>query len=405
MGFLEEYQKWATDCCDAPPIFHGFCGLGALASVMARRIRFPFGAGYVYPNVWILLVGSSGSRKSQSMKLMRGLLQNAKSPIFPNEFSQEKLMSLIAERKHGTFCISEFSQFMGNIRKGYNEGTLGFLTDIYDVPEEYTRTTQKSEHTLIRPTVVLFACSTPDYMGANEDEWASGFGPRFLVINGERTDHLPLPPPPNPDRAKRLERFLHNAGRIAAVCSLEDEEHYKKWASAFDASMRSKSLMEQSIGVRVENYVLKISMLVQISMMEELFHGVPTHLTVDGLARDEKPHKLLITKAAVEKSIEIAERVMARQYESVRNSSVGSGGSDNKKRIKSFAEAMRTLGGGEGAAVLHAALMKHTGWSAPDLTGVVRDMEQSGDLLTVKVPGAAGRNARGYQLTATGRSM
>lgn len=269
-SFVDEYVAYASEFCDAPNAYHYFCALGTLAAVVSRKVSMPFGVKDLHPNLWLLLVGTSGERKSSAIAIADYLLSRSEAaPIFPNEFSREALVEIFQRHGSGVFLISEYSNLMGMMRLKYNDGVIGFLTDIYDVPRDYKRESLgKGQISLQKPCPNIIAGTTPEYMKTSADEWFSGWGPRFIVVAGERRRLIPIPPVPNRDREQRLLNFLHNAKRMPPVnFYLPDPERdaFGGWAQEFDARMRKGHAHAKALGSRLYAAALKLAMLLQVS--------------------------------------------------------------------------------------------------------------------------------------------
>ena len=115
MNFLKEYPLYCAEMTDAPMEFHQAVALGVLASACGNNFYFPFGDNRVYPNMYLILLGtSSDTRKSTSLQFGKNILQHAKPEIIhPNEFSHEKLLQVMSKRPTGVFFYSEFLSLMG----------------------------------------------------------------------------------------------------------------------------------------------------------------------------------------------------------------------------------------------------------------------------------------------------
>ncbi|MCG8436074.1 MAG: DUF3987 domain-containing protein, partial [Gammaproteobacteria bacterium] len=149
--FVDEYVRYAKPICHAPELFHRMSALNCLSAALGSNVCMRWGDGWIYPNLWVLLLADSGiSAKTTAMNIGMSLLQDVDGiKLFPDEFSYEGLVGLLETHSCGVFAISEFSQWMGQMRRNYNDGALGLLTKIYDVPDVHDRTL-KSGHVRLR---------------------------------------------------------------------------------------------------------------------------------------------------------------------------------------------------------------------------------------------------------------
>jgi len=344
LDFLSAYVEYAQEFCHAPGQFHRFAAMNALSTALGSRVRMAWGDNWIYPNLWLLLLAESSiSAKTTAMKISSRIMSQVPGMnMFPNEFSREGLVKLLEEHKSGTFLISEFSQFMGLTRAGYNEGVLGFLTDIYDVPETYRRVLQKGEFNLVRPCVNILACSTPDYMSANEDEWMSGFGPRFLLIADEATRFIPIPPPSDERKRNKLACFLRNAQTVRGIAVFEEPDMYADWATRQWKDLRRRPSLERAWSARVRDYVVKIAMIIEIAHWTALWdHGMPKPDSREAFLSG-KVGKIKISQQSLMEAIDLCDEVSGKQLKAYAESSVVS--TKYSKQMESVVQAIAHFG-------------------------------------------------------------
>lgn len=270
--YLQVYEAYSKKVTDAPEVFNEFAGMFSLSTSIARSMSIPFGSQEIYPNMWLFLLGSSGSRKTTAMNIAKEVvLMAGVCGYLPNEFSQEALIGELHKQPNSALWLSEMSNFMGVMRKKYNDGNLGALTDMYDVPEKYMRRTKgDGEMTLERPAVSVFACSTPNFMGVNKEEWSSGFGPRFLMVSSARSDFIPWPETKDFTTRAQLIAFLKNAARLQGKkVAINDDAKAKwcAWSTATDETVRQDEDAIQSFFNRLQVYSLKMAMIHRVSRM------------------------------------------------------------------------------------------------------------------------------------------
>jgi hypothetical protein len=388
--FTADYTKYASDFCDAPQAFHRFLGVAAIACAAAHRVYMPYGVKDLHPNLWMLLVGTSGDRKTSAIGITDYLLaKSGACPVLPNEFSREALMGIFTEQQRGVFIISEYSAFMGNLHKSYNEGTLGFLTDIYDVPRVYKRTTAiKGVQELRKPCANIIAATTPHYMSTSMEEWMSGWGPRFLVIPGERRSLIPVPPAPNTFLEAGLTNFLYNASQMNPTIFLLQgpaREYYIKWITGFDAQCRKSGALAKSVGTRIQGYALKFAMLLQISSRYDKWSIIKEQ------APPTQPvEKEIITESSMKQGCLLVEAVFKASMKAFWDTSVGSGDFAEKKiRI---VEILKSHSG----AMLHTQLLRLSGFGQRVFNEVMDTLIEGGDLEVENFKAENGKVARRY---------
>jgi hypothetical protein len=130
---------------DAPREYQIAAGVAVIAATIASRVYLPFGGDRLYPNVWILILGSSSFfRKSSTLSKAKKTLSrfqagDSKGILLPDEFSREALLRHLSERAQGLLTYSEFSGALACFGHYYMSGTKELLADLYDSPDSYTR--------------------------------------------------------------------------------------------------------------------------------------------------------------------------------------------------------------------------------------------------------------------------
>lgn len=202
--FLRLYAEYASQCCDAPDLYHLGVGLTIFSGAIAKSVSIPFLAGRtLIPNLYTLLVGPSRSaRKTASMDAGVGILQAANpEAIISVPGSYEELITQLRATPSGILTFREFGHFLKTTQRGYSEPMRTVLMDIYDWPSNrpYTRNLRKGK-TIIEPPIclsLLGAVSTDLlYAFTDTEEWTGGFMARMLLLYGERGEfRMPLPWP------------------------------------------------------------------------------------------------------------------------------------------------------------------------------------------------------------------
>jgi hypothetical protein len=200
MSFLSDYRHFTSDN-EAPEVFHFWSALSALSSVISRRVSLSLGYMKVYPNIYAILVGNAGVRKTTAMDIAREMVMDWKDIPFSAEcITKQALcqdMMLNAGRNYTnekgeivqytpySIYATEMSHFIGVDPIGM----VDFLTTVYDRKIYDTKTKNKGSEYIIGPYVTLLGCTTPDWMRAwmKDEIMTGGFLRRALIVffNGE----------------------------------------------------------------------------------------------------------------------------------------------------------------------------------------------------------------------------
>ena len=96
--FFSRYLEY-TSGGEVPICFHRWSAIVGIGVLLERNVYLQFGHGAIYPNMYVMLLGSSGVRKSTSIKIVKKLIREAGyDHIAADRTSKEKfLMDLAGE--------------------------------------------------------------------------------------------------------------------------------------------------------------------------------------------------------------------------------------------------------------------------------------------------------------------
>lgn len=212
---MDEYKQWATSVTDAVPEFHELTCAMVMSALMATTLRLQTSRPQpIVPNLWGLILGESTlTRKTTAMDMgMDFIMEIQNELMIASDASVEGLVSSLSLRPKmvSIFYRDEVAGLFDSMaNKDYLAGMQETFTKMYDVPKFMTRQLRKERFTLSEPIFIFFGGGVPDKMYSliNENYFASGFIPRFLVMRGygdvERI--RPTGPPQAHDMGKRSE--------------------------------------------------------------------------------------------------------------------------------------------------------------------------------------------------------
>lgn len=245
--FLNDYLAMVEDT-ESPRLFHIWSAISGLASCLGRRCWFPFGPMTIFPNQYIALVGTPGTRKSTALSIMKkqlrkstgvrfapadtagqrqGLVEAMRGSEAPKEYlaqvelgsaenslagltlgdiaeitnvvDEESELRFIsaADKHHITVLATELSRFIGQ----NNFQMLDFLGTMWD-GEDYEYQTKTGLTILKNPLINLLAATTPTSINIAMPPAAGGQGflSRMILVYGSRKYKL-VPRPSEPDPA------------------------------------------------------------------------------------------------------------------------------------------------------------------------------------------------------------
>lgn len=253
--FLNDYMEMVEDT-ESPRLFHLWAGISGISAALGRRCWLPFGPMTVYPNQFITLVGTPGTRKSTAMNIMKrnlrkstgvrfapvdtagqrqGLVEamrgkndseeyidgvelaaaesslagltlddvarisNVRDPGEEDSDSFDEARNFIsgADKHHIMVTATELSRFIGQ----NNFQMLDFLGTMWD-GEDYEYQTKAGITLLKNPLINLLSCTTPTSLNVAMPPAAGGQGflSRMILVYGSRKyREVATPTEPDPE--------------------------------------------------------------------------------------------------------------------------------------------------------------------------------------------------------------
>lgn len=203
---MQRYLQYKSRS-ECPKNFHRWSILSAVGTMLERRVSFQMG-GIIYPNMYVMLVGSPATRKSTAINSIHRLLAGGGYDKFAsNRTSKQQFMRDLAESTDDlssgwesvNSCYINTDEFLDFIGMGNTEFTT-LLTHLWDNHSHYKEKYTKTEVLAINPTVNLLSGVTPTnlQLGMPPDAGGTGFLSRTIMVYGEPSgQRITFPPPPD----------------------------------------------------------------------------------------------------------------------------------------------------------------------------------------------------------------
>lgn len=281
------FERYAAYTADTEPMwwYHRWCLYSAIGALLGRRFYFEHGHFQVNPNLYCMLIGDTGSRKSSAIKLMRKLLLQAGGlKIAADRSSKERFLSDLQgdfseqddggeSNKHGKrvsildkttaealwgtdtqddtpreiFVVAdEFNDFIGtnNIEFASLLGTLWDYEGVY----EYRIKTGKSAR-VPNPTINILGGNTAQgiTIAFPQELLNQGFFGRLILIYGERSGRkitFPKKPPVEETNAivsilQKMQLTMQGPASLSSGAADTLDKLYKHWPEMQDARFKS----------------------------------------------------------------------------------------------------------------------------------------------------------------------
>lgn len=226
---------------EAPYIYHRWCMISSIAALLGRQAYLPFGHSAIYPNMYVMLMGSPGARKNTAINIAQKLLMRigydnfAADKVSKERFlidmvngqeneDMEDLMELVLDDMTSEMYIvaEEFTDFTGK----NNVELLTMFAKLWDNPDHYKQPKIHGQSVFVpKPTCNMLAGNTPSAYHTNMPLEAIGQGyfSRVLHIHGEATGRkITIPPPPSKEamvaidtRYKEIKKHVRGAFKVS----------------------------------------------------------------------------------------------------------------------------------------------------------------------------------------------
>lgn len=276
--FFSAYIEYVSGT--EPPVnYHRWCIIAAIGAYLGRDFAFPHGHFTIYPNLYTMLIGASGDRKSTAIKMAKEFIQKAgydKTKIAADKTSKEKFLmdlsgeedsdgkktdtDILAENLWGDadlesrppcemfIMADEFNEFMGN----GNIDFISMLGNLWDYSGVYkSRVKNSSSVAIPNPTVSILGGNTPTNfaLAFPPETLGQGFFSRLLLIYGEpsgRKITFPKRPPEEvtTELCKLFQLIKERARGIATLTPLAEkllDKIYHNWGEIDDVRFTSYS--------------------------------------------------------------------------------------------------------------------------------------------------------------------
>lgn len=234
---------------ETPAVFHRWAAISAIGALLGRNFSIEFGHQILAPNIYCMLMGSPGSRKSTAIKVMKKLIVGiGYDTIAADKTTKEKFMldmaghteggsETIAEfeaKSTGTsdspqeifIMADEFNDFFGNNILDF----VSFLGNLWDYEGLYKNRIKNGQSIIInQPTVSILGGNTPTQLAATfpPEVIGQGFFSRLIMIYGEPTrSKVAFPIPAPVEDTLTIQQLLGDI-RVLCIgnCSLEPAAH------------------------------------------------------------------------------------------------------------------------------------------------------------------------------------
>ena len=244
---------------EVPAIYNRWAAITGLGALLGRQYTFDHGHFHIVPNIYCMLIGSAGTRKGTTIKLMRKLLEGAGYEAFAAErTSKEKFLmdlagestelespeslldqNLFGETSARSDCemfiaIDEFNDFIGTNNIEFIS-MLGNMWDYNGLYKNRIKTGKSVE--IYNPTVSIIGGNTPTgfSIAFPVESLGQGFFSRLMLIYGEANgERITFPVRPSAaatatitERIREIKRRVVGAAKLGTGAETLFDKIYK----------------------------------------------------------------------------------------------------------------------------------------------------------------------------------
>ena len=296
--FLSSYLSYASDT-EVPAVFHRWSAISSIGAFLGRRYYLNHGHFTIYPNIYCMLVGTSGTRKSTAIKLFKKLITQAGyTTIAADKTTKEKfILDLSGETDDEATPIKtgkqvedflsqnlwgdddtgskpdaeifvmadEFNDFFGN----GNVEFISLLGTLWDYNGIYRNRIKNGKSVSIHnPTVSILGGNTPTNLSLAfpPEIIGQGFFSRLLFIYGESNGRkIAFPEPPNTELTKDLVQRLQYLRQSAIGQATLTPLAKKLLETIYTANLGVPDVRFDSYSTRRFGHLLKLCLITSAS--------------------------------------------------------------------------------------------------------------------------------------------
>jgi hypothetical protein len=333
---------------ETPATFNRWSAIAGIAAILERNTYIPFGHTSVYPNIYSMLIGTAGTRKSTAIKLAKKLVMKAGyDTVAAERTSKEKFLHDLSHKLHaeesantdmlesslfgtdtlrtdGTtpmfIAADEANDFFGV----NNTDFLSILGSLWDWEGKYENKLKGSASDWIpNPTITILAGNTPTgfQRGFPPELLGQGFMSRLLIIYGEPNgSRITIPRSPSEEETG----YIVSLFQAIKASQLGRKEY---GPNAYELVDKIYQMQEATEDVRFDSYMnrrithlLKLVLIVSAARLEKEISEIAVIQANTYLTYIETLMPKALGQYGAAKNADVAQKILdylASQYEAV----------------------------------------------------------------------------------------
>lgn len=201
LDWISGFMKYTEDS-ESPTLYRLWTAISCVAAALQRKCYLDMGMLTFYPNLYIILIGPSGVRKSTAMEPGRELLEDIGIRLSSQAITLQQLIRSIKQASNTevdpvsgevqfhcslTVLSKEFTVFLGY----QNKELMSHLCDWYDCDKRWTyETIQRGKEEIIGIWVNIIGATTPQLIQSSLplDAIGGGLTSRMIMIHEDKKE-------------------------------------------------------------------------------------------------------------------------------------------------------------------------------------------------------------------------
>lgn len=284
--WLRDYLDLVKDT-EVPESFAFWCGVAGISAALGRRVVMDMGIYKIYPNMFIILVASSGKcRKGTAIGMIEDMIwsMNPMPNVISQKITPEALIEalrtsetdsggkIIKETCEGFVIAEELATFLN--KKSYESGLGSLIIEMYNCKDRFRyRTKSRGVELITNACLGLLGGSTIDWVrnAIPEDAIGSGLTSRIVFVY-ESKPKDPVAFTSVSEEQRELIKGLSN--RLQKMCVIEGvmrmsesarEWYEKEYISFYKNSPFYHDRLLAGYASRRAVHLLKLGMIISVS--------------------------------------------------------------------------------------------------------------------------------------------
>lgn len=293
--FFNHYISYMADSAgEVPAFFNRWSLIAGIGALLGRKYYFSHGNFQINPNIYCMLIGSPGTRKSSAIKLMKKfMLAAGYDKIAASKTTKEKFVmdlagigeedgpqdtqSILDQNLWGNdeetkedaelfVMADEFNNFFGN----GNIEFISLLGELWDYEGVYESRTKNFKAVKVHnPTISILGGNTPTNLATAfpPEIIGQGFFSRILLIYGEPNGRrIAFPTVPSASAAAEIVEYLRRIAALSGGVTLTGESQ-KLLERIYSEHTGFPDVRFESYSNRRFNHLIKICLITAASRL------------------------------------------------------------------------------------------------------------------------------------------